>query len=45
MTFSGTSKTEYAEIFDRELNQRRASDLLLIWVGGTEQAFRQAGAA
>lgn len=39
MTFSGTSKTEYAKIFDRELIQRRASDLLLMWVGGTEPAI------
>jgi SpoVK/Ycf46/Vps4 family AAA+-type ATPase len=49
----GTGKTEFArylaETLDRELIQRRASDLLSMWVGGTEQAiaaaFRQAEAA
>ncbi len=49
----GTGKTEFArylaESLDRELIQRRASDLLSMWVGGTEQAiaqaFRQAEAA
>jgi transitional endoplasmic reticulum ATPase len=49
----GTGKMEFArylaETLDRELIQRRASDLLSMWVGGTEQAiakaFRQAEAA
>lgn len=49
----GTGKTEFArylaETLDRELIQRRPSDLLSMWVGGTEQAiaqaFRQAEAA
>lgn len=42
----GTGKTEFArylaETLDRELIQRRASDLLSMWVGGTEQAIAQA---
>lgn len=46
----GTGKTEFArylaETLDRELIQRRASDLLSMWVGQTEQqiaaAFREA---
>jgi len=49
----GTGKTEFArylaETLGRELIQRRASDLLSMWVGGTEQAiaaaFSQAEAA
>ncbi len=42
----GTGKTEFArylaETLGRELIQRRASDLLSMWVGGTEQAIAQA---
>ena len=39
----GTGKTEFArylaDTFDRELIQKRASDLLSMWVGGTEKAI------
>lgn len=42
----GTGKTEFArylaKTLDRELIQRRASDLLSMWVGGTEKAIAQA---
>ena len=39
----GTGKTEFArylaDTLDRELIQKRASDLLSMWVGGTEKAI------
>ena len=42
----GTGKTEFtrylATTLDRELIQKRASDLLSMWVGGTEKAIAQA---
>ena len=42
----GTGKTEFArylaDTLDRELIQKRASDLLSMWVGGTEKAIAEA---
>jgi DNA replication protein DnaC len=42
----GTGKTEFArylaDALDRELIQKRASDLLSMWVGGTEKAIASA---